>query len=232
MKRYAHVFFDLDHTLWDFRTNSRETLRELHADMGLHAFGIEDVDQFIDAYEEINAGLWKRYEQGQVNKAVMRILRFDKTLQAFGVRDERLASNLGNNYLDRCPRRSALNPGVSELLDKVCGKVRLHVITNGFHEVQQTKMASSGLSRYFDVVLTSEQAGAGKPDPRIFESALQLAGATAEVSIMVGDDALNDTGGARAAGIDQAHYAPDGTDPDPDATYRFSHFRELIPILS
>lgn len=230
MKRYRHLFFDLDHTLWDFRTNSRETLRELHADLGLLEHGVKDVGEFIETYEEVNADLWSKYEAGQIEKAVLRVLRFRNTLVRFGVRNDRLTTTLGHEYITRCPRRAALSPGVPELLELARKEHRIHIITNGFEEVQHVKVASSGLAPYIDVLLTSEQAGAGKPDPRIFHLAMRKAGAAAEDSLMIGDSAGNDMAGARGVGMDHAHYTAEDA-PDPLATVRFAHFDELRALL-
>ncbi len=231
MSRYRHVFFDLDHTLWDFRSNSRCTLIELHEEMELTARGVGDPDAFVEVYEEVNAGLWRSYENGALDKAVLRVLRFDETLKRFGVKDGELAGRLGREYLSRCPKRSALNPGVGDLLNALRGNVAMHVITNGFQEVQELKLISSGITPYFNIMLTSERAGARKPSPVIFAEALRLAGADREGSLMVGDDIRADMEGARGAGIDQAHFVADGMPADADATYRFSHFNELLPLF-
>ncbi len=231
MKRYAHLFFDLDHTLWDFRTNSRETLRELHADLGLLEHGVGDVEEFIDTYEEVNADLWSKYEVGQIEKAVLRVLRFRNTLVRFGVRNDRLTTTMGHEYIERCPRRTALAPGALALLEAARKDHRIHIITNGFEEVQHVKVTCSGLAPYIDVLLTSEQAGAGKPDPRIFHLAMRRAGAEAANSLMVGDSVGNDMAGARGVGMDQAHYTAEDA-PDPLATVRFAHFDELRDLLT
>lgn len=231
MKRYRHVFFDLDHTLWDMRTNSRDTLRELHGEMDLAARGVEDVNGFIEAYEEINEGLWRRYENGTIDKSVLRVLRFRNTLLRFGVRNDTLASELGQAYLGRCPRRSSLNPGVSQFLDSVGQRYAMHVITNGFAEVQHLKLASSGITDRFQVVLTSEEAGARKPDPHIFLEAMRRARCRPDEALMVGDNALADMAGARGVRMDHAHYTGAGDEPDPQATYRIAHFDELRVML-
>lgn len=226
MKRYRHLFFDLDHTLWDFRTNSRATLRELHHEMELAAHGIERVDEFIETYEEVNADLWSKYEAGQIEKAVLRVLRFRNTLVRFGVRNDRLTTTLGHEYIERSPRRSALSPGARELLEAARDDHRIHIITNGFEEVQHIKVKASGLAPYVDVLLTSEQAGASKPDPRIFHLAMRRAGASPQDSLMIGDSIGSDMAGARGVGMDQAHYTAGG-EPDPQATLHFAHFDEL-----
>ncbi|MBL7962328.1 MAG: YjjG family noncanonical pyrimidine nucleotidase [Flavobacteriales bacterium] len=230
MKAYRHLFFDLDHTLWDFRTNSRETLTELHTELDLADAGVPDAEGFVDAYEEVNSDLWRSYESGRLDKATMRVLRFRTTLGLFGVRDDKLARSLSAEYLERCPRRTALMPGARELLELVRDRHRLHVITNGFEQTQRTKLESADVAHYFDVVLTSERAGAAKPSAVIFGRALGLAGARVEDALMVGDDPRTDMAGGRACGMDQAHYHP-AHDPDPLATYRIAHLSELGGLL-
>lgn len=230
MKRYRHIFFDLDHTLWDFESNSRATLMELFAEERLDDRGVSNAAEFIEVYEEINRDMWQRFESGQLDKQVMRVLRFRNSLLHFGVRDGRLAERLGRVYLERCPRKAALMPGALKLLEDLRDHYALHIITNGFDEVQQVKMECSGITGFFDVVLTSEKAGARKPDPRIFEHALRRAKAEAAHSLMVGDSREADMAGARGAGWDHAHFSP-AANADPDATYRVAHMDELRSIL-
>jgi putative hydrolase of the HAD superfamily len=230
VKRYKHLFFDLDHTLWDFETNSRDTLRDLFVDERLSERGVPDAEAFIEVYEEINAALWQRYERGRLHKDVLRVLRFRNALLQFGVKDNELVERLGRDYLDNCPMRPALLPGAKDLLNDLDGIYRMHIITNGFHEVQHVKLASSAITKHFDLVLTSEMAGARKPDPRIFESALKRTKATAKESLMIGDSILADMEGARRAGWDHAHFAPRG-DHDPQATYGLQRLSDLRAIL-
>jgi putative hydrolase of the HAD superfamily len=227
---YEHLFFDLDHTLWDFRTNSQQTLRELHAELDLQAHGVEDVDALIAVYEEVNKGLWRRYEAGHLSKDVLRILRFRNTLLQFGVRNDALASRMGDAYLEQCPRKPGLFPGAAEVLAELGSRYHLHIITNGFHSVQQVKLLTSGIRDHFNVVLSSEQAGASKPDGRIFAQALKLSGARADTSLMIGDDRETDMRGARDAGWDHVHFAAE-TEPDPLATHRISRLEELRGLL-
>ncbi len=230
MKRYAHLFFDLDHTLWDFRTNSRTVLRSLFHELELAAHGLPDADALIEVYEEINAGLWKRMESGLLDKEVMRVLRFRNTLLRFGVKNERLAKSMGDCYLERTPLMNGLFPGTIDLLNYLRPHYGMHIITNGFELTQATKLRSSGLRPLFDHVITSEAAGAGKPDRRIFEKALRLARAEANECLMIGDSITADMMGARAVGMDQAHFAPDGG-ADPEATYRIQRIEELRLLL-
>jgi putative hydrolase of the HAD superfamily len=230
MRRYRHIFFDLDHTLWDFTANSRSTLRELYLDLGLEAKGVAGADDLIEAYEEVNRDLWGRYEQGHIPKEVMRVLRFRTTLARFGVSQRGLAETMSREYLDRCPRRTILFPGVLELLHDLRPHYRMHIITNGFEEVQSVKLKSSSIDGLFDNMVTSERAGASKPSPVIFEHARRRSGALAEESLMVGDNILSDMLGARQAGWDQAHFAVEVA-PDPEATYQLRHMDDLRTLL-
>jgi putative hydrolase of the HAD superfamily len=230
MMPYEHLFFDLDHTLWDFRTNSQETLRELHVELDLKAHGVDDAEELIAVYEEVNRGLWRRYEAGHLSKDVLRVLRFRNTLLQFGVRNDDLATRMGDAYLEQCPRKPGLFPGAAEVLADLAPHYRLHIITNGFHSVQQVKLRTSGILDHFDVVLSSEHAGAAKPDERIFAQALKLSGARAASSVMIGDDRESDMRGARNAGWDHVHFAAE-TEPDPLATHRISRLEELRGLL-
>lgn len=232
VKRYRHVFFDLDHTLWDFRANSRETLNELFAELHLGTRGVADVAEFIGAYEEINAVLWAQYSVGSMDKEVLRVLRFRNTLLQFGVKDDKLARTIGHLYIERCPLKKGLVPGAIDLLDHLRGKSMLHIITNGFHETQHTKLASSGLLGYFHNIITSEKAGARKPDPRIFRYALNKARAIAEDSVMIGDDPTTDIAGARNAGMHTVLYDPEGRHAQVETTRTVAKLRDLLSLLT
>jgi len=231
MKRYRHLFFDLDHTLWDFHTNSRATLSELVTDQGLIGRGLPSTEEFIAAFEEVNRALWAEHGAGRMPKEVLRVLRFRTALQRFGITDGRLPQRLSESYLERCPRKTALMPGALEMLNEAARGHRLHIITNGFEEVQHVKLEQSGLSAHFDLVLTSERAGAAKPHAVIFKEALKRTGARAEESVMIGDNAGTDMLGARNAGWDQIHYTAE-TEPDALATHRVAHHDDLRRLLA
>lgn len=230
MSRYQHLFFDLDHTLWDFRGNSRETLAELVDTHRLVDRGIPDAEAFIAVYEEINHALWTQHGSGRMPKEVLRVLRFRSALQHFGITDGRLPGVLSEEYLDICPRKQGLMPGAAELLHGLEDRFKLHIITNGFEETQAMKLRSCGLDRHFDLVLTSERAGAAKPSTAIFDEALRRSGASAGQSLMIGDNVEADMQGARNAGWDHVHYTAE-TEPDLLATYRVAHLAELSGIL-
>lgn len=233
MPKFEHIFFDLDHTLWDFVTNSRETLGELHKDFELSEFGI-DRGEFIEVYEEINQSLWDQYSIGKIDKAVLRVLRFRKAFAQFGIADNRLSNSFGKAYVDQCPRKSALMPGAIELLDWLYGEaqVPLCVITNGFSEVQEVKMKQSGITHYFDAVITSELAGAKKPSKRIFEVALRRMDAKPERGLMVGDNQVADIIGANQVGMQTIHLDVHDKHEGSPATMRVSTLEHVRPWLA
>ncbi len=229
MKEYRHLFFDLDHTLWDFRSNSRAVLAELCDEYLVAPYGL-DTEAFIPAYEEVNAALWHQLDGGFIPKEVLRAMRFKQALERCGIEDGALARKLEESYMDRCPERALLMPGALNLLQDLQPHYRMHIITNGFTEIQAIKLATSGIREFFQVVLTSEMAGASKPSARIFRHALRSAGAKVHESLMIGDNARADIAGGRNAGLDQVHFVPD-EGGDPEATYRISHLDQLRSIL-
>lgn len=229
MKEYHHLFFDLDHTLWDFQRNSRAVLAELCDEYLMESLGL-DAEAFIPAYEKVNAALWVQLDGGTIPKEVLRALRFKQALQHFGVDDGVLARKLEESYMDRCPERALLMPGALSLLQDLQPHYHMHIITNGFTEIQAVKLSTSGIRQFFKVVLTSEMAGASKPSARIFRHAMRSAGAKVQESLMIGDNARADIAGGRKAGMDQVHFVPEQKG-DPEATYRITHLDELRSIL-
>jgi putative hydrolase of the HAD superfamily len=231
MPDYKHIFFDLDHTLWDFETNSRETLGELHTYFELIDLGI-DRSEFIAAYEEINRALWDQYSVGKIDKAVLRVLRFRRAFIQFGINDNALSKAFGEAYVDTCPRKGALMPGARELLDWLHGELPMCVITNGFSEVQDIKMKASGIEHFFDAVITSEVAGAKKPSSRIFEVAMKKMSAQADSGLMIGDNQHADIMGAANVGMDAIHLDVHDAHLGSPATLRVGALHEVIPWLT
>ncbi len=210
MSKYKHVFFDLDRTLWDLDRNATEALSDIYAKYDLKGRGIPDVNAFVLHYNEYNELLWDRYRRKLIDKNTLRALRFKQVLAHYGVKDQKLSDNVEQDFIHEAPRRKHLVPGAKELLDHLASDFKLHIITNGFPETQAYKMEHSGLTPYFDVIVTSEGSGHAKPDRKIFDHALKLAKATKEESIMIGDDLAVDIVGARNAGWAQIFYNPQG----------------------
>lgn len=232
MKKYAHIFFDLDHTLWDFEANSRAALALIFVEMNLSASGIATLDEFMAHYKPLNANCWALYKKGKIKKEELRHRRFADTLARFGIADSALGARMGEAYLDLSPRQTALLPGALETLDYLAGRgYPMHIITNGFSEVQHLKMERSGLAPYFDLIIISEKVGVNKPDKRVFRHALDAAGATKEGSVMIGDDLHADILGARGAGIDQIYFNPHGHAHKRTLTHEIGRLDELLKIL-
>lgn len=208
-KMYKHIFFDLDDTLWDFRTNSGESLRAIFYKYALDKIeGISSVEQFIHKYQERNVMMWEQYRLGAIDKTELRSRRFELTFWDMGIDSSLVPVGIAEDYLMHLATRNNLFPHTREILEYLNAKYTLHIITNGFPDVQFNKLRSSGISEFFTEVITSETAGHRKPDVNIFLHALQSSGAKAEESIMIGDGLEVDIAGARNAGIDQVYFNP------------------------
>lgn len=194
-----HIFFDLDHTLWDFETNSDIAFKTIFKD---HKVKI-DIDKFLNYYRSINQNYWKLYRDEKVTKEDLRYGRLKDTFEIIKLKlDDDLINNLAVDYINVLPNSNLLFEGTHEILDYLQPNYQLHIITNGFNEVQYQKMDKSNLSKYFDKVITSEDAGVKKPNPIIFEYALNQAKASSKESIMIGDNWEADIMGAKNAGLD------------------------------
>lgn len=209
MRNITHVFFDLDHTLWDFQTNSRATLSELFHELKVSDTGLRSFEEFVDTYEVVNDRLWSEYRRGEIDKVQLRSTRFVETLRAFEVHHPELALQLEVEYIKRSPFKTQLFPQAIEVLDYLSSKYSLHIITNGFREVQDIKLTESGIKPYFKSVITSEEVGVNKPDPKIFTHALKSTGAERKYSVMIGDNLEADVRGARNVGMHSVYFNPE-----------------------
>jgi putative hydrolase of the HAD superfamily len=231
MKKYECIFFDLDHTLWDFETNSRETLRELYDAFDLYVKGVTGFTEFHKRFKEVNEALWVLYDAGQITSEVIRTERFRQVLEAFGAYDEDLSQKLSHEYLYSCPKKSALMPHALETLDYLAGKYSLSVITNGFDEIQYSKLNSGKLLPFFKHIVTSQRAGHKKPAKEIFDFTLSKNLADPHQAIMIGDNLTTDIAGARNALIDAVYFNPDKNRQPHDATHEIDSLRQLQSIL-
>jgi putative hydrolase of the HAD superfamily len=230
--RYKHLFFDLDHTLWDFETNAKETIWELYELNELKAKGVHDFDLFFERYSYHNERLWDRYTKGYIKQEELRWKRMWLALLDFKVADEALAKQLAVQFLERLPYRKNLFPYTEEILEylKAKGYV-LHLLTNGFEKVQHNKLRSSNLQDYFTEVITSEASNSLKPNKEIFEYAFQKCNTCKEECIMIGDNLDADILGAMNAGMDTVFVNHLKTETDIKPTYTVYHLRELEDIF-
>lgn len=230
--KYKHLFFDLDHTLWDFDANARVTLQQLHIDLNLVDKGIHDFDLFYKNYLVHNEKLWARYRSGYIRQEELRIKRMWLTLLDFQIADTELARQLSEVFLQLLPTRTILFPDTKEVLQYLTDKgYQLHLITNGFELVQHEKLKSSGINHFFKEVITSEGSNSLKPQKEIFDYALNRTGATVAESIMIGDSIEVDIAGAIAAGIDQVHVNHINSEQSLIPTYTVTELKQLKEFL-
>ncbi len=229
--KYEHLFFDLDHTLWDFESNSKITLEEMYARYELEQATGADAEAFYKTYIEINNQKWKLYSLGKITKDDLRAQRFPDTFKTFGYDNPDFFKTFEEEYIATCPHQTRLMPGTLEVLDYLKGRYELHIITNGFMESQDTKMTKSGIGPYFKNVFSSEMIGVNKPAPQIFHESLKRAGAGFHHSIMIGDNLQADVVGARSAGMDQVYYNPEQKPHQEKPTYEVTHLLQLKSFL-
>ena len=229
---YKHLFFDLDRTLWDFEKNSHEVLLELYKYYDLLSMGIVDSKVFIERYKYHNEKLWDLYRQNKIEKDKLRDERFKITLDEFGINSPELAANLGKDYVAHCPKKTNLFPYVHSTLNYLKERYALHIITNGFEEVQYQKLENSNLLDYFEQIITSEQVGFKKPSQQIFKFSMLKACAKPSDSLMIGDDLHADILGAKDIGMAQVFFNPlKHEHSNSDITYEINCLSELVEIL-
>jgi YjjG family noncanonical pyrimidine nucleotidase len=227
---YKCIFFDLDHTLWDYECNSRETLLELHTSFNLIERGIPFND-FHHHFTRVNVALWEQYDRGLIDNTVIRHGRFKKVLEQFNVREEKLSAVLSEEYLYGCPKKSNLVPHAKDTLEYLSQHYALTVVTNGFDEIQSVKLLSGEITHYFEHVITSQKAGHKKPSREIFDYALSVNNLECHEVIMIGDNLITDIGGARNACIDTVFYNPAALSHKEVVDYEIKCLSELQQIL-
>jgi putative hydrolase of the HAD superfamily len=193
------VFFDLDHTLWDFDKNSALTFEKI--------FNLNNIDidliQFLSYYEPINLNYWKLYREEKIDKASLRFGRLnDAFLKVNKKVDKEIIHKLSEDYITHLSTFNHLFENTIDVLEYLSVKYNLHIITNGFHEVQHKKLSRSNIDKYFKTVTNSEQVGVKKPNPKIFNYAIEIAKTNAKQSIMIGDNLEADILGAKDIGMD------------------------------
>jgi putative hydrolase of the HAD superfamily len=199
IKNITDVFFDLDHTLWDFDKNSALTFEKIFE---INEIEVE-INKFLDIYLPINLNYWKLYREDKVSKETLRFGRLNDAFLALEVEVGReVVDKLSDDYIEHLSSFNHLFDNTFEILDYLNENYSLHIITNGFDEVQHKKMAKSNILHYFNTVTNSEMVGVKKPNPKIFNYALDLANTKAETSIMIGDSFEADILGAKNIGMD------------------------------
>lgn len=230
--KYKHLFFDLDHTLWDFEKNSSESLQEIYYNSSLNNHGVASVDLFVESFLRINTALWDAFDRGTLHHSYIRENRFKMVFDEMGVACPENHVEIGEIYLQTLPGKRHLLEGALDILNYVTEKsYGVHIVTNGFNDIQAKKIASSGIDHFFKNVITFENANAKKPDPKIFAYALEVAEALPEESIMIGDNWIADIMGAKTFGLDTVYLNPAGLKFDDSPTFDIRRLEELKLIL-
>jgi putative hydrolase of the HAD superfamily len=230
--KYKHLFFDLDHTLWDFEANARSTLENLYETLQLKTRGINDFELFYRNYLGHNEKLWERYRKGYIKQDELRVKRMWLSLLDFKIADTELSQQLSVRFLELLPTRTILFPYTKEILTYLVDKgYALHLITNGFEKTQHSKLKHSGLHIFFKEVITSEGSNSLKPNKAIFEFALKKSGALLHESIMIGDTPEVDILGAKNAGMDQVFVNHLKVAVEEKPTYTVHSLKELENIF-
>tara|TARA_B100001250_G_C19579910_1_gene691544 strand:- start:189 stop:869 length:681 start_codon:yes stop_codon:yes gene_type:complete len=201
--RIKNVFFDLDHTLWDFERNSALTFELLFKKYSLEI----DLNSFLTVYIPINLEYWRLYRNEAISKEYLRYNRLNDAFKKLSIKvSSDLINKISYDYIDYLPKFNHLIDGAQELLKYLHGKYKLYLITNGFRNVQSNKLKNSKINNYFDSIFDSESVGVKKPNPLIFKHALNKSNSLANESVMIGDSFEADIQGALAVGMNAIHY--------------------------
>ncbi len=226
-KNIKHVFFDLDHTLWDFDKNSKESYAFIFQKNNINI----NIDAFLNNYTKINHQYWKLYRENKVTKAELKHGRLLDTFKKINYSiSKELIDILAEEYLENLSNYNHLFEHTTEILEYLRPKYKLHIITNGFHEIQFKKMQNANLLNYFDIVITSENIGVKKPNPKIFFHALKQANAKTYESIMIGDNLEADVYGAKNIGV-LALYFNEQTQKIPKSILQIKKLNEIKLFL-
>ncbi|AZQ45017.1 YjjG family noncanonical pyrimidine nucleotidase [Nonlabens ponticola] len=227
-KNIEHIFFDLDHTLWDFDRNSKLTYAGIFKEENLDI----DIEKFVQIYIPLNLKFWKMYRHNEISKEELRFQRLKTAFDSYGIEVDKVQiDHIADQYILKLPEHNHLFEGCLELLDGLKDRYQIHLITNGFDEVQEYKITNAGLKKYFAYMLTAETAGVKKPDLKIFEQAMKDTGATPFNSLMVGDSLEADVEGALAAGMQAVWFDPDKIDANYNG-YRVERLSQIQELLS
>lgn len=229
--KYKTIFIDLDDTIYDFAGASRESFLETYDLLGYERF-FNSFNHYMSLYEPHNLELWGLYGEGKITKAELNKERYSYPLRMVGIDNQELADTFCSEALGRIPTKNKVIPGAIELLEYLHPKYDLYILSNGFKELQEHKMQTAGLRKYFKKIVLSEDIGINKPNPELFIHALQVANASIAESIMIGDMFDTDIVGAAGVEMDQIFYNRKGLDKLPfEPTYQVSNLLQIKEIL-
>ena len=206
--KYKSIFIDLDDTLWAFTENARDTFEDMYHQYRFERY-FQSFDHFMKLYTPKNLELWELYGRHEISKDELNARRFSYPLLQVGVDDPALVKAYSDGFFAEIPYKQKLMPHAMEALEYLSGKYRLYILSNGFRELQEQKMRSAGILHYFRKIVLSEDIGAHKPFPAIFNFAMSATQSEFRTSLMIGDNWKNDVAGARDVGMGQGYYCPD-----------------------
>lgn len=231
MQQYKHLFIDLDDTLWDIHTNSKECLEEIYNDYGYSKY-YETFDDYYNVYMPSNHHLWGLYRDGKIDKDELIVERFLVPVREFGIDDPVYAKKLSDDFLERTTLKTKLVDGAMDLLNYLKPKYHMHILSNGFREVQYKKIENSGLKPYFDKIILSDEIGVNKPHTEFFMHALNKTKANRSHTLMIGDSWDADIVGAYNSNIHQLWFNPEEHRPTIfTPTYSVKTLSEIKDIL-
>lgn len=231
MRKYKHLFIDLDDTLWDIHRNSKECLEEIYHDYGYSQY-FKTFNDYYNVYMPSNHHLWGLYRDGKIDKDKLIVERFLVPVRRFGIDDVEYARNLSDDFLERTTLKTKLIDGTIELLNYLKPNYQMHILSNGFKEVQYKKIENSGLKPFFDKIILSDEVGINKPHAGFFNHALQQTNASHHEAIMIGDSWDADIVGAYNSNIDQLWLNPKESQPNVfTPTYSVKTLDEIKDIL-
>ena len=231
--KYKDLFIDFDDTLYDTHGNAVIALSETFDCFHLDQY-FSDPQVFFDAYWTANIDLWTRYAKGEITRDYLIVERFRRPLSVGKGLEvtEKLCLEMSDKVLDFCASKPGVIDGAYELMDYLKRQgYRMHMCSNGFHEVQYKKLAACGLRDYFDTIILSEDAGVNKPSPLYFDYALKVSGANKETTLMIGDNLQSDIIGAHNAGLDTILFNRWNDNPSSIPTHTVVTLREIMGIL-
>ena len=231
MKKYKHLFFDLDHTLWDFDRNTSEAIEEIFEIFNFSKWSFFTFDDFMVIFQEVNNYLWDRFNHGLIERNELRNRRFNLILEKLGVNENEIPDGISEKYLKLAPVKPNVIPHAHEILSYLKPKYQMHIISNGFDDVQHSKLKASNIHEFFDVIITSDSSGYRKPQRGIFEFAMKKAGATLNDSLMIGDNIDTDIIGAQNASMDHIFFNPNKISHSLSITYEIHSLMEIMDIL-
>ena len=230
MRKYKHLFFDLDNTLFDFGASEKLVLHELYENKLIDS-EFSSVEEFNEIYEGINARLWADYRAHRVNKEDVKYGRFRETLLQKNIVDESLARYMGDSFVIKCTENDTLVEGAKEVIATLYEKYDLHIVSNGFVEAQYRKLELTGLRTYFKGITLSEEIKTQKPNRQFFEHAFKMVNARKSESLVIGDSWESDIEGALNFGVDAIYFSYYGEKPKKSGIKTIFKLNELLSIL-